>query len=150
MYLGGLAAALLVIKKNALTNVRLARADAVSLFPRYFQANSLDAIRVFFPDPWPKRRHHKRRMLTRDFLSALIDCLRAGGELHILTDWQDYAAQIEQALKSINQAAAKTRPIVRQTRTGALPSSKYGRKARREGRAIIQFHLTKIGRDDRL
>lgn len=137
MYLSGLAAALLAIKRNAMTNVRLVRADATLLFPHYFQTNSLDVIRVFFPDPWPKRRHHKRRLLRPPFLAVLISCLRVDGKLHILTDWPDYAAQIDQALQE------RTTGTHLLTQTNALPLSKYGRRAQQEGRAIFQICFTK-------
>ena len=77
-----------------LTNVALLRGDAVALLRRRVPPASLAGIRIFFPDPWPKRRHHKRRLVQPDFVALAASRLAPGGTLHLATDWDDYAVQM--------------------------------------------------------
>lgn len=82
------------IETEALDNVRVAYTDAVAFLKTRIQDNSLDRIQIFFPDPWHKKRHHKRRIIQPAFVNVLADKLKAGGHLHLATDWQDYADQM--------------------------------------------------------
>ncbi|GAB4295969.1 MAG: tRNA (guanosine(46)-N7)-methyltransferase TrmB [Methylophaga sp.] len=82
------------IETEALDNVRVACTDAVAFLKTRIQDNSLDRIQIFFPDPWHKKRHHKRRIIQPAFVNVLADKLKAGGHLHLATDWQDYADQM--------------------------------------------------------
>lgn len=75
-------------------NVRVAVGDALELLRRWVPAGSLDAVHAFFPDPWPKARHHKRRLLRPDRLAFLASRLTLGGTLHVATDWAPYADEI--------------------------------------------------------
>lgn len=90
-FLNGVASCLRHIEEQALANVRLYHGDVRDILPRIPDA-SLDRADILFPDPWPKARHHKRRLIQPDFLAALARVLRPGGELRFATDWQDYAA----------------------------------------------------------
>lgn len=76
---------------HAIHNVRIAPYDAVTVFQDQIKAHSLAGIQIFFPDPWPKARHHKRRLVQTEFLQGLIDVLRPGGFIHCATDWENYA-----------------------------------------------------------
>jgi len=80
------------------TNVRVAEGDAVVLLRDMLPPASVDEVRVYFPDPWPKARHAKRRLVQRPFLDLVASRLRPGGVLHIATDWAPYAAQVHQLL----------------------------------------------------
>lgn len=82
------------IETEALDNVRVAYTDAVAFLKTRIQDNSLDRIQIFFPDPWHKKRHHKRRIIQPAFVNVLANKLKAGGHLHLATDWQDYADQM--------------------------------------------------------
>jgi len=82
------------IGELALDNVRVVRHDAVEVVASMIPEASLAGIHVFFPDPWPKKRHHKRRLLQPRFVHALASRLAPGGYLHAATDWEDYADQI--------------------------------------------------------
>ena len=93
----GIANLLAVIERRALTNVRVARGDAIDLLHCLPDA-SLDAIHVFFPDPWPKARHHKRRLIQPAHVALLRSRLAPGGTLHCATDWADYAQQMRETL----------------------------------------------------
>lgn len=79
------------INQAELTNVRIHHGDVFPLFVNEIPSNSLDRIHIFFPDPWPKRRHHKRRLLRPDFLAAVWRVLRPGGVIHLATDHAAYA-----------------------------------------------------------
>jgi tRNA (guanine-N7-)-methyltransferase len=90
----GIAGLLRLVDRQGLTNVRVVRHDAVEVVQRMIALGALAAVHVFFPDPWPKKRHHKRRLLQPAFVHALAERLAPGGYLHAATDWQDYATEI--------------------------------------------------------
>ena len=77
-----------------LDNVRIYQRDAVEVLEHEIADRSLDEVRIYFPDPWHKKRHHKRRLVQADFVSLLCDKLRSGGRLHLATDWEEYATQM--------------------------------------------------------
>ncbi len=85
-----------------LRNIRVAQGDASLLLPR-FETASLQQIRILFPDPWPKKRHRKRRLLQDDFLRECARCVAPQGVLHVATDWEEYADQIQQTLEQLPQ-----------------------------------------------
>lgn len=81
------------IESGGLTNVRVAEADGVEVLRELIRPGGLDEVRVFFPDPWPKSRHSKRRLVSASFADLVADRLRPGGRLHVATDAQSYADQ---------------------------------------------------------
>jgi tRNA (guanine-N7-)-methyltransferase len=80
------------IGKRGLTNIRIIEHDAVESLERMTEDGSIAAFHIFFPDPWPKKRHHKRRLVTRPFTDLLARKLRRGGYIYMVTDWEDYAS----------------------------------------------------------
>lgn len=82
---------LMMLKRHELNNVRVACTDAVELLQRRVADAALDGVRIYFPDPWPKKRHHKRRIVQQSFIELLARRLRPGGILHLATDWAPYA-----------------------------------------------------------
>tara|TARA_B110000238_G_scaffold191368_1_gene225529 strand:+ start:203 stop:886 length:684 start_codon:yes stop_codon:yes gene_type:complete len=88
-----------LIDINGLSNLRVACTDAVEFLKHRIADNSLDRLQLFFPDPWHKKRHHKRRIIKPDFVKLLAGKIKIGGHLHMATDWQDYA---EQMLKDLS------------------------------------------------
>jgi tRNA (guanine-N7-)-methyltransferase len=86
-------------------NLRVVRHDAVEVLERMVEDGSLAAVHVFFPDPWPKKRHHKRRLVQPAFISLLRRKLKPGGLVHAATDWPEYAAWIEQAFSGWEKAS---------------------------------------------
>jgi tRNA (guanine-N7-)-methyltransferase len=90
----GVGSVLHEIAERGLTNLRVVLGDAVELLRDMVAPGSLDEIRVFFPDPWPKARHHKRRLVDADFARLAASRLRPGGRLHVATDWAPYAEQV--------------------------------------------------------
>lgn len=85
-------------EREGLSNVRVANGDAIILLREMLAPGSLAGIRVFFPDPWPKKRHHKRRIVQPEFVELAASRLRPGGLLHCATDWEPYAEQMLQVL----------------------------------------------------
>ena len=90
----GVGSLMKLIAEGGLTNLRVARHDAVEVVRDMLPPGSLAGIHVFFPDPWPKKRHHKRRLLQPAFVALLAERLAPGGYLHCATDWQDYAEEM--------------------------------------------------------
>ncbi len=87
------------IEDLGLTNMRIIQHDAVEILRYMLPSESLDGVHIFFPDPWPKARHHKRRLIQPGLVSRLCECLKPGGYIHIATDWEDYAIHILQVLQ---------------------------------------------------
>ena len=98
VFTAGVGALLKRIDEGGLTNVRIVHHDAVEVIRDMISPNSLAGIHVFFPDPWPKKRHHKRRLLQPGFVQIIANRLEPHGYLHCATDWEDYAEQALQAL----------------------------------------------------
>ena len=95
MHSPGLAALLILINQMELENIRLIREDATYLLANHIPDNSLDGIHLLFPDPWPKNRQHKRRIVQSEFIEMVGKKLKQGGFIHIATDWQPYADWIK-------------------------------------------------------
>jgi tRNA (guanine-N7-)-methyltransferase len=144
----GIGTLLLNIQAQQITNIRIFYGDAVEIINQCIPDKSLNGIQLFFPDPWPKRRHHKRRLIQTSFIKLLITKLKPNGELHLATDWQDYANEMMQVLSSfpelnnlagINHFAQRSnqRPII----------TKFERQAKQAGRKIweLQFNLKLAG-----
>lgn len=90
----GIGSLLRQILVNGLTNVRISNHDVIELLQYQIPVNSLDMVYIFFPDPWPKKRHHKRRLISQSLLNLLKPCLKSHARVFIATDWQDYAEHI--------------------------------------------------------
>jgi tRNA (guanine-N7-)-methyltransferase len=144
VYTPGLAQTLLRMRAAGVANLRLLRGDAVTVLRDHVPPGSLAGIRVFFPDPWPKRRHRKRRLLSAEFVALAASRLTAGGLLHVATDWPDYAVQV----RDICMAEALLRPDPWPTPDGWTnrpewrPMTKFERRARAAGRPVrdLVFH----------
>ena len=80
-----------LMEEQELTNLRVIQHDAVEVLRHMIADTSLDGVHIFFPDPWPKKRHHKRRLLQAEFVALVCSKLKPGGYLHFATDWEEYA-----------------------------------------------------------
>lgn len=87
----GVGQLLMALEKHAIENVRIVSDDAVSFIQQRVAPGSIKGVRIYFPDPWPKKRHHKRRIIQPGFVTELARCMASGGILHLATDWQAYA-----------------------------------------------------------
>ena len=96
----GVGSLLKQIGESGLTNLRIIQHDAVEVLQQMLPSECLDGTHIFFPDPWPKARHHKRRLIQPQFIALLSERLKHGGYVHVATDWEDYAQQILQVLSN--------------------------------------------------
>ncbi|WKD58271.1 tRNA (guanine-N(7)-)-methyltransferase [Corynebacterium capitovis DSM 44611] len=96
LYKPGLAKLLGAVVRQDINNIRMVRGDGVEVLARMIAPDSLDGVRIFFPDPWPKARHHKRRIIQTGTLNLIASRLKRGGVLHVATDHSDYAAWIDE------------------------------------------------------
>jgi tRNA (guanine-N7-)-methyltransferase len=96
----GVGALLKLIEESALTNIRIVQHDVVDVLQNMLADASLDGVHIFFPDPWHKARHHKRRLIQAGFVKLLCSKLKVGGYLHVATDWQEYAEWVLKVLSA--------------------------------------------------
>ena len=101
----GVGSLLKQIDESGLVNVRVIQHDAVEVLQRMLPFDCLDGAHIFFPDPWPKARHHKRRLIQPEFIAFLCRHLKRGGYIHAATDWENYAVQILEVLSNEPQLA---------------------------------------------
>lgn len=128
----GIGNLLALVRELGLTNVRVAHGDAMELVHR-LAPGSLDAVHVFFPDPWPKARHRKRRLIQPGNVRLLRERLRPGGVLHCATDWPDYAVAMAGALEAD--------PGLYKRHEGPVhrPVTKFERQGVQAGRPIVDL-----------
>ncbi len=143
-YHPGIGSLLLEIEKENIQNIRIYYADAVEVLQECISSQSLDGIQLFFPDPWPKRKHHKRRIIQPEFVNILADKLKTAGVLHLATDWEHYAQQMMQVLsksdKLINIAGAGQFA----TRSAQRPvMTKFESRGTKSGRAIWELQFAR-------
>ena len=100
VYRPGVGSLLLRLKNSGIENVRVALVDAAEFLRDEVPPASLDKLLVFFPDPWPKRRHRKRRLIQPPFVDLAVSRLMPGGRIHCASDWEDYAAQMMEVLSA--------------------------------------------------
>lgn len=94
---------LLGMEEHQLNNVRIYQHDGVEVLNTCFLENSIDALHIYFPDPWHKKRHNKRRLIQNKFITSIIPKLKPQARLHIATDWQPYAEHIQEVLQDFKQ-----------------------------------------------
>ena len=102
VYLMGFVKLLRDIGDNGIRNLRIMRFNAVDVLERMVEDGSVDGFHIFFPDPWPKKKHHKRRLLNDPFLRLLSSKLKKGGYIYFVTDWQEYADEVLEISKGID------------------------------------------------
>jgi tRNA (guanine-N7-)-methyltransferase len=120
------------IVELGLANVRVIQHDAVEVLEHMIAPESLDGVHIFFPDPWPKKRHHKRRLVQPPFIALLASRMRPGALLHIATDWEDYAGRILETLSG--------EPLLANTADGYAPRPAYRPLTKFENRGLKLGH----------
>ncbi|MCX2931862.1 tRNA (guanosine(46)-N7)-methyltransferase TrmB [Mycobacterium sp. CVI_P3] len=138
VYRRGLAQLLSAIDRAGVSNIRLVRGDAVDVLEHMFSSGELTGVRVFFPDPWPKSRHHKRRLLQPATIALIADRLRPGGLLHAATDHAGYAEQIAEA-GDAEPLLHRVQPDDQLPMSVQRPTTKYETKARNAGSAVTEL-----------
>ncbi len=121
-----------LIDAQQITNIRIVRHDAVEVLRDMIGDAMLDGVHIFFPDPWHKARHNKRRLIQAPFVAQLARKLRPGGYLHVATDWQDYAEQVLRVLSA--------EPLLENTAAGYAPRPEYRPLTKFEQRGLRLGH----------
>jgi tRNA (guanine-N7-)-methyltransferase len=136
----GVGSLLNAIEREKLRNLRVMRHDALDVLEHMVADESLAAIHLFFPDPWPKKRHHKRRLVQPAFAALVARKLKAGGVLHAATDWPDYAEHM--------QAVLSREPLLEVAAAGftARPTTKFESRGRRLGHPVRDLVFRRRGR----
>ncbi|MGR8933042.1 MAG: tRNA (guanosine(46)-N7)-methyltransferase TrmB [Gammaproteobacteria bacterium] len=131
----GVGQLLLRLERQGLTNVRVYCHDALEVFGSRIADNSLTAVHLFFPDPWPKKKHHKRRIVQAGFIDLVTRKLIPGGYFHAATDWEDYA----QAMRTVLDAAPKLQRLAGEgfsSRPAYRPLTKFEKRGMRLGHGV--------------
>lgn len=141
----GIGALLMGMEASELSNIRIYYSDVIDVLEKCIPINSLDGVQIFFPDPWPKRRHHQRRLIQSDFIKLVVGRLKEGGVLHLATDWDDYARHMLQVVtletQLVNLAGVGQFSAERSTQRPIV--TKFENRAIREGRGIWELQLVK-------
>ena len=133
----GVGRALRAVHEAGLSNVRVAMRDAVELLSQQAPAGSLEQVRVYFPDPWPKKRHHKRRIIQPDFVAILAAAIRSGGLLNLATDWAPYAEWMLEVLEPCEDFINQGHPWV--DRPVWRPQTRFERRGLGRGHDIFDL-----------
>jgi tRNA (guanine-N7-)-methyltransferase len=115
-----------------IANIRIVQHDAVEVMDQMLGPDSLDGVHIFFPDPWHKARHHKRRLIQPPFVQRLAGHIKPGGYLHLATDWEPYAQQMLEVLSA--------QPLLRNTSEGYAPKPDYRPLTKFENRGLKLGH----------
>ena len=138
----GVGALLKRIVELGLANVRIVQHDAVEVLEQMIAPGTLDGAHVFFPDPWPKKRHHKRRLIQAPLVALLASRMKPGATLHLATDWEDYARQMLEVL-SADDALTNTADGYAE-RPATRPETKFENRGLRLGHKVWDLVFTKI------
>ena len=144
VYRPGIGRLLARAEQAGLTNLRVADEDVVELLQRLPGA-ALAAVYVLFPDPWPKKRHHKRRLIQRPFTDRLRDALIPGGELYLATDWEDYARHMLAVLEAAEGFANVAGPGRFIPRPASRPHTRFEARGERLGHGVWDLLYRRTG-----
>jgi tRNA (guanine-N7-)-methyltransferase len=142
VYSSGIGSALNQIQKNKLTNLKIIEADVFQLLETNIADDTFDGIVFLYPDPWPKRKHHKRRLLSEGFLSLLYDKVTTNGLVFCKTDWENYYYQIKEGFSADDRWVSEDL-INLPEYISSLPKTRYERKALIEGRRSRELFFSK-------
>ncbi len=124
------------LDKGAITNVRLLKHDAIEVLRDQLPEESLDSVMLFFPDPWHKKRHHKRRIVQPDFVQLILSRLKVGGLFHLATDWEDYAEWMMEILSQESGLANLAGSGCYSPRPESRPVTKFEKRGLRLGHGV--------------
>ena len=137
VYDAGIGHCLSLIKENNIENLKLVRGDAVQVISGGIKKESIDEINILFPDPWPKKRHHKRRLINNHFIDLISKSLKIGGLVNISTDWEDYAEHIKEKYQSSSAFKNKLSKI-------RSKATKFEKRGLSLGHKIFDFTYERI------
>lgn len=141
----GVGALLKLLLNKPLTNIRIYNDDAVEVLARCLPDNALQGVQLYFPDPWPKKRHHKRRIVQPDFIKRIHAKLAVGGYLHMATDWENYA---EHMMEVMSQAPGFTNAYgagrFADDRPNQRPLTKFEQRGERLGHGVWDLVFVRL------
>lgn len=132
----GVGSLLDLCQEKQLTNIRVFNEDVNTVLAEAIPDDSLQGVFIFFPDPWPKQKHKKRRLVQVEFIKKILPKLQCGGFIHLATDWQDYAEHMQKVMAQI--------PELNAVAPGARPSTKFEQRGERLGHGIWDLMFTKL------
>ncbi len=138
----GIGTLLKLIEDQNLTNIRVVQDDAKVILQECIPDNSLDKVQIFFPDPWHKKRHYKRRLIQTEFIQGLLPKLKEQGEIHLATDWENYAEQMMEVLSGIGELKNQFGAGVFATQN-ERPTTKFQRRGVKLGHGVWDLVFNK-------
>lgn len=135
----GVGRLLMALEEKEIPNVRIACEDAVDFMADCIPPASLMGIRIYFPDPWPKKRHHKRRIIQPPFVKQLVSYMKPGAILHLATDWAPYAEHMTEVLSSSNQLRNMAEDGVYCSRPDWRPQTHFETRGQRLGHDVFDL-----------
>ena len=138
VYMSGIGTLIGAIKKHNIDNIRIFP-DDIRILLDDEGGNIFDAVKILCPDPWPKERHHKRRLINNDFLRMLNNSMKTNAYLYISTDWENYAESIAEILNNSEFFKSSTRKFLKKEHL-----SKFEKRGEDQGRQIFKFNYQKI------
>jgi tRNA (guanine-N7-)-methyltransferase len=136
VHLPGIGALAAQLHEKNLHNVRIASFDAVEVFKTCIPDSSLAGVQIFFPDPWPKKRHHKRRLIQPEFVRLVVSKLKENGVLHCATDWEDYARHMLSVLNAENLLRNSNEAQSYSSKPETRPLTKFEQRGKRLGHKV--------------
>ena len=128
---------------NKLTNIKVLKHDAVEVLKHMIPDGSLDKVQIFFPDPWPKKKHNKRRIVQPDFMNIITQKLTSNGILHLATDWENYAEHMLEVLESVEGLTNQAGENQYAPRPEDRPLTKYEQRGQRLGHGVWDLVFVK-------
>lgn len=136
VHIAGIGSLVADLHDEQVTNVRVAPYDAVEVFNHSLADNSLAGVQIFFPDPWPKARHHKRRLIQKEFIDMLVDKIKVGGFIHCATDWENYAEHMHTVLSAQPALRNQNADGGYSLRPDSRPLTKFEQRGTRLGHGV--------------
>lgn len=133
------------MEQQEVDNIRVYCDDAVDILSDCIADNSLDRIQIYFPDPWHKKKHNKRRLIQPGFVAALRDKLKSGGVVHLATDWEDYAEQMLEVMTAADGYENMVNEFCFSERPDYRPITKFEKRGARLGHGVWDVLFRKIG-----
>lgn len=136
-----------LVGEQGLQNLRVMNTDAVEILQQRIAPASLDRVQLFFPDPWHKTRHHKRRIVQPDFVALIASRLRIGGVFHMATDWENYAQQMAQVLKTSPDFHNLAENPPYSARPATRPLTKFEHRGLNLGHGVWDLLYTRVDKN---
>ena len=140
----GVGRVLLTAHERGLTNVKVICHDAVEVFEHQLAPDSLEEVLILFPDPWPKKRHHKRRLVQAPFVACVASRIRPGGLLRLATDWEPYALEMLAVLESSTVLRNEAGPGAFIERPEERPTTRFERRGERLGHGVYDLAFRRV------